>query len=61
MKFVEENLEQKLKNLEAAICFYREHLISSQSLKTILIEVYNLLEEREVDKKLNSNKKNAKE
>jgi hypothetical protein len=38
--------------VEFAIKFYRDEMISSQNLRTVLICLYNLLEDKELDEKL---------
>lgn len=49
--------ETKLRETEAAIIFYRGKLISSQSLRSILIDLYNALENEEAEKKREEEKK----
>jgi len=53
-------IEQKLRLLEASITLFRKHLLSSQSLRSVLIDLYNLLENEEIDEKIKKVKKNAK-
>lgn len=53
-------IETKLREIEAALQFYRRHLISSQSLRSILIDLYNLLEEEEKERNPEASKKNEK-
>jgi hypothetical protein len=58
---METELELKLREVEAAIQFHRRHLISSQSLMTVLIDLYNLLENLEAEKRMPALKKKGKE
>jgi hypothetical protein len=46
-----EEIEEQLNRVEAAIEFYRNHLMSGQSLMNVLIQLYNTLEELEREKK----------
>jgi len=46
---MESKLEQKLRELEAALQFFRRRLLNSQSLRSILIDLYNYLENEEED------------
>jgi len=43
-------LERKLLETEIAVDFYRRNLISSQNLRKILIDLYNLIEVQEEEK-----------
>jgi hypothetical protein len=45
-----EEIEEQLNRVEAAIEFYRNHLMSGQSLMNVLIQLYNTLEELEREK-----------
>ena len=51
-------LELKLQECEVALKFYRRQLISSQSLRSVLIDLYNLLENEKAEKKPSYAKKN---
>jgi hypothetical protein len=48
---MKEEIEEQLNRVEAAIEFYRNHLMSGQSLRSVLIKLYNALEELEMEKK----------
>ena len=54
-------LELKLQEIEAALKFYRHRLLSSQSLRSVLIDLYNFLENEEAEKKPSSPKKKGEE
>ena len=45
-------LEIKLRDTESAIKFFRNYLISSRSLSTILIDLYNFLENSDRESQL---------
>ena len=45
-----EEIEPKLREVEVAINFFRRRLISSQALRSILIDLYNFLENKETKK-----------
>ena len=45
-------LEIKLRDIESAIKFFRNNLISDRSLSTILIDLYNFLENSERESQL---------
>ena len=47
-------LEIKLRDTESAIKFIRNRLISNRSLSTILIDLYNLLEDSERESQFTS-------
>jgi predicted methyltransferase MtxX (methanogen marker protein 4) len=49
---MENELEQKLRLVEAAIEFYRNHLMSEQSLMSVLTQLYNTLGKLERGKKV---------
>jgi hypothetical protein len=49
---MKEEIEEQLKRVEAAIEFYRDRLMSGQSLMNVLIKLYNALEESEREKKV---------
>ena len=53
-----DELELKLQECETALKFYRRRLLSSQSLRSILIDLYNFLENEEAEKKPPASKKN---
>lgn len=55
-----DELELKLRSVESAIDFFRRHLISSQALRAILIDLYNFLENEEADKRLSKDEKEDK-
>jgi len=54
---MEEELEQKLRLLEASITLFRQHRLSTQSLMSVLIEIYNFLENLELEKRSPGSKK----
>jgi len=56
-----DELELKLQEIEAALKFFRRRLLSSQALRSILIDVYNWLENEEAEKKPSSPKKKGEE
>jgi hypothetical protein len=58
---MQDELEQKLRLLEASITLFRDNRLSSQSLRSVLIEVYNYLENEELDKRSPASKKRGKE
>jgi hypothetical protein len=49
---MKEEIEEQLNRVEAAIEFYRNHLMSGQSLMNVLLKLYNALEELEREKKV---------
>ena len=53
-----DELELKLQGCEAALNFYRRRFLSSQSLRSVLIDLYNFLENIEAEKKPPASKKN---
>ena len=53
-----DELKLKLQEIEAALKFFRRRLLSSQALRSILIDVYNWLENKEAEKKPPASKKN---
>lgn len=55
-----DELEQKLRLLESAITLFRARLLSSQSLRSVLIELYNYLENDEAEKKWSEAQKKVK-
>jgi hypothetical protein len=48
---MKEEIEEQLNRVEAAIEFYRNHLMSGQSLMSVLIKLYSALEELEREKR----------
>jgi len=56
-----DELELKLQECEAALKFYRWRLITSQSLRQILVALYSYLENIEAEKKPSSPKKKVEE
>jgi len=52
-----DELERKLQEVESAISFYRRNLISTQSFLFILAELYSLLSDSKVEKKLSDSPK----
>ena len=54
-------LELKLQECEVAIRFFRQQRLNSQSLRGILIDLYNLLENKEAEKKPSYAKKKVEE
>jgi len=57
---MENELEQKLRLVEASIQLFRMDLLSSQSLAEVLELLYNALREKEVEDRSQSSPKNAK-
>jgi hypothetical protein len=55
-----EEIEEQLNRLEAAIEFYRNHLMSGQSLMNVLLKLYNALEELEREKKAETTIENGR-
>ena len=53
-----DELELKLQECEAALKFYRWRLITSQSLRQILVDLYSYFEDEEAEKKPPASKKN---
>jgi len=53
-----DELEQKLREVEAAAQFYRRRLLSSEVLRHILLNLYTLLESEEAEKKVKEKKEN---
>ena len=51
-------LELKLQRCEAALNFYYRRLITSESLRHILVDLYSYLENIEAEKKPPASKKN---
>ena len=51
-------LELKLQECKAALNFYYRRLITSQSLRQILLDLYSYLEDEEAEKKPPASKKN---
>ena len=55
--YIDKELEEKLEQVEAAIRFFRDNLMSSFSLRTILGTLYAFLEEREKEEVLSAKDK----
>jgi hypothetical protein len=58
---MDQEIEQKLREVEAAVQFYRRRLISNQSLMTVLLDLYNLLEGLEAEKRMPAFSKKVEE
>ena len=58
---MENKLEQKLQECEVVIRLFRRHLTTSQCLCSVLFDLYNLLGNKEAEKKPESAKKKVKE
>ena len=56
-----DELELKLREVESAIQFFRRRLITAQSLRSVLIDLYELLGNGEVKEKPLTSKKRGKE
>jgi len=56
-----DELELKLQECKAALNFYYRRLITSQSLRQILLDLYSYLEDIEAEKKPSSPKKKGEE
>jgi hypothetical protein len=58
---MQDELEQKLRLLEASITLFRDRRLPTQSLMGVLIDLYNWLENNEAEKRPAASKKKVEE